>query len=806
MATANQTPKSRSHVYKALNELDPEKTRIAAETICTLFEIPSLRDYQVQAGQNALRGKNTFLDIPTGGGKTLAFYYPLFYHWQPGQTSKKSQKTILVLGPLSRLLGSQAAALNKVGVPAVAMTRETKDLDIVLKDFGSAKYRVGFAGPEMALSPKFHQLVLENPDFQCSITAVVVDEAHNISEWGTEDFRPEFSRISSLLGRLPAGVPVIAASATVPPEVILDIQDKLGFGRDSECISVSNEKLNVALSVRTLQHPRDSFADLLFLFPSSGATAMDFIQTIIYVNSRQEAERIQDFLRQHSPEYISYVSFEFYHRYISEDRKAIIEEAIANGTLRGTAATDALGMASFGMDFRGIKRVILWIEPRTFNSLVQKIGRCVRIFSELGEAIVFITKASLKRFLIEFDLDSVDGVNDSDGAPAGEEPEWEEPSYRDQTEEEEPRDDDEVEDEDEEEGEFIGDFLEDHFEDIGKDAMNASDNLVEPIPTRRKVTKRKKVLTHIEARDRWFLLWFLTTEKCRRIPWNKFFGNCSKLPSPFPAPLGSRCCDNCEPLQFPVEAIRLTDPDQLRLPGRAQKSSPEVAEAVRSQLLVLREKLVADIYGSDQYMVTGKMILPAEIINVLAKRARFVDSVEALKQCVYWHFAHEFGNDVVLVLTDVLANFPDSVQKTQELQQRERALRALLKMEKRDLKNQISSISESCFVAVKNEMDGTRQVCKPFLRLPRKNVYPDYYNIIKTPISMANIAANVKRGNVYESVAQYSSDWDLMFENAREYNEDVSTIYNDTYILQHVFQNALEAATRIHGIILNDPE
>ncbi|KAJ3925100.1 MAG: P-loop containing nucleoside triphosphate hydrolase protein [Lentinula lateritia] len=601
----------------------------------------------------------------------------------------------------------------------------------------------------MALSPKFHQLVLENPDFQCSITAVVVDEAHNISEWGTEDFRPEFSRISSLLGHLPAGVPVIAASATVPPEVILDIQDKLGFGRDSECISVSNEKLNVALSVRTLQHPRNSFADLLFLFPSSGATAMDFIQTIIY----------------HSPEYISYVSFEFYHRYISEDHKAIIEEAIANGTLRGTAATDALGMASFGMDFQGIKRVILWIEPCTFNSLVQKIGRCVRIFSELGEAIVFITKASLKRFFIEFNLDSVDGVNDSDGAPAGEEPEWEEPSYRDQTEEEEPRDDDD-EVEDDEEGDFIGDFLEDHFEDNGKDAMNSSDNLVEPIPTRCKVTKRKKRNVDV------------------------FLGNCSKLPSLFPAPLGSRCCNNCEPLQFPVEAIRLTDPDQLRLPGRAQKSSPEVAEAVRSQLLVLREKLVADIYGPDQYMVTGKMILSDEIINVLAERARFVDSVEALKQCVYWHFAHEFGNDVVLVLADVLANFPDSAQKAQELQQHERALRALLKMEKRDLKNQISSISESCFVAVKNEMDGTQQV------------YPDYYNIIKTPISMAN----VKRGNVYESVAQYSSNWDLMFENAHEYNEDVSTIYNDTYILQHVFQNALEAATRIHGIILNDPE
>lgn len=65
------------------------------------------------------------------------------------------------------------------------------------------------------------------------------------------------------------------------------------------------------------------------------------------------------------------------------------------------------------MDFRGVKRVILWMEPRTFNSLIQKIGRCVRIFSELGEAIVFITKAALKRFTIEFDIGSVEkGVDD----------------------------------------------------------------------------------------------------------------------------------------------------------------------------------------------------------------------------------------------------------------------------------------------------------------------------------------------------------------------------------------------------------
>lgn len=196
----------------------------------------------------------------------------------------------------------------------------------------------------MALSPLFHKHVLENATFQNNIISVVVDEAHNISEWGTDDFRPEFSRIAALLARLPAGVPVTAASATVPPEVIADIQDKLGFGTNCETISVSNEKLNVALSVRLLQHPRETFADLLALFPIEGNTVEDFPQTLIYVNSRDEAERIQDFLRQHRPAYIQAVAFEFYHRFIAEDRKEIIERAIAAGILRGVSATDALGM------------------------------------------------------------------------------------------------------------------------------------------------------------------------------------------------------------------------------------------------------------------------------------------------------------------------------------------------------------------------------------------------------------------------------------------------------------------------------
>ncbi|KAE9401957.1 hypothetical protein BT96DRAFT_991623 [Gymnopus androsaceus JB14] len=70
---------------------------------------------------------------------------------------------------------------------------------------------------------------------------------------------------------------------------------------------------------------------------------------------------------------------------------------------------------------------------------------------------------------------------------------------------------------------------------------------------------------------------------------------------------------------------------------------------------------------------------------------------------------------------------------------------------------------------------------------------------------MANIGTNVKQGKVYQLVTQYSSDWDLMFENAHQYNEDGSMIYKDLYTLQRVFKNALEAATKVHRIVLEDP-
>ncbi|KAJ6595365.1 hypothetical protein B0H10DRAFT_2197355 [Mycena sp. CBHHK59/15] len=111
----------------------------------------------------------------------------------------------------------------------------------------------------------------------------------------------------------------------------------------------------------------------------------------MYTDDRPEVEKIEEFLRPNAPEHIVEEAFEFYHRHVDEDRKQSIQDRINNGSLRGVAATDALRM---GMDFKRIMHIILWLCPRSFLSLVQKIGRCGRLAELLGEAILYITSAA----------------------------------------------------------------------------------------------------------------------------------------------------------------------------------------------------------------------------------------------------------------------------------------------------------------------------------------------------------------------------------------------------------------------------
>ncbi|KAJ7599479.1 P-loop containing nucleoside triphosphate hydrolase protein, partial [Mycena floridula] len=167
--------------------------------LCKTFHINSLRPFQEKARQNSLQGIDTILDVPTGGGKTLAFFYSLFYYLGDLDDIALCQKIVLVIGPISVLLESQVQSLLSKGIPAIALTstddKEDESLLEHLKDCGANKYRIGFIGPEMALQAKFQSLVLKSEKFYENLVQLVIDEAHCITEWGTDDFRPAFAEL-----------------------------------------------------------------------------------------------------------------------------------------------------------------------------------------------------------------------------------------------------------------------------------------------------------------------------------------------------------------------------------------------------------------------------------------------------------------------------------------------------------------------------------------------------------------------------------------------------------------------------------
>ncbi|KAJ7106926.1 hypothetical protein C8R44DRAFT_637663 [Mycena epipterygia] len=256
-------------------------------------------------------------------------------------------------------------------------------------------------------------------------------------------------------------------------------------------------------------------------------------------------------------------------------------------------------------------------------------------------------------------------------------------------------------------------------------AVEAHDDTVQQAAPKR---KSKKAMSAMEARDRRFLLEYIVTTHCRRIPWNKFFGNDSKLALPYPVPPGARCCDNCTPDLFPIETVRLEGGSQLRS-GRRRKAPEELVDEARETLRTLRDAIARREYPSG-YIITGKILMSDQIIEALAPRARDITSVDTLAETVRWHWAPTYGEEVVEAIKAVVARHPDP----REEQQRERAFVALEALAAADLHRKLVRVFDGCHEAILNETraGSEEKVCQIFMVLPRKPVnrlllFPFFY-------------------------------------------------------------------------------
>ncbi|KAJ6450909.1 P-loop containing nucleoside triphosphate hydrolase protein [Mycena sanguinolenta] len=675
---------------------DPTRIKRTNERLCALWGISGVRVHQEQAGINMVKGISTLLDVPTGGGKTLAFWWPLLYHWAPDDDTEETRKNLLVISPLVALMGEQANDLTKRRIPAMALTSQTPNLEDALTDCGLNKFRVVLISPEMAIGKSFHQKVLNSKPFQASNIGLIIDEAHAMDEWGTDDFRPAYNELATLLKRMPTGAPLMMGSATLPPLLRNSIVHKLGVASHYVHLGFSNEKTNIALSVRLFQHSLASYADLLPLFTKDAAGNPVFPQALIYVNSRREAEEIQDFLRRHAPEAIPAVAFEFYHRHIAESQKLSVQERIRDGSLLGVPTTDALGL---GIDFPHIKRVVFYREHKTFLSYVQKAGRCVRLMSEDGEVIMFITRAAHAQHLVNLEAEGEDGDEDGDSAL----------------------------------GFDVSDAVEGEQMDRDAAVEEPDDAEQEAVPVNGSLLAQ----TYSKL-DRLHLSRFIVTSQCRWKVWNSYFENARKKPFFPPRISGARCCDNCDPDMFPVDIVSVVQLERDR-PGRGSKPTEELTAAVVDRLRLWRATTISRDFPQQSF-IPGKIILPNKVVEKIGERPRAVTTADIFFSSIEWKWGtHEncrYRREVVAVIGDILKDYPDEAQEKRDAAQRERAFNQFITAANKQRRERLTALFQECYDAVFSVTTGrmvsrgrgvTKRMeperrCQIFLTLPRRTV------------------------------------------------------------------------------------
>ncbi|KAJ3552473.1 hypothetical protein NM688_g4132 [Phlebia brevispora] len=297
----------------------------------------------------------------TGAGKTMPFVMPLF-------ADETRKNKVIVVSALNQLQEDQARRFRELGLTATAVNSETWN-NALSEDILANKYQVLLCGPEMMLEHAGLMKLLHTSSFTDDIVAVVVDEAHCISHWG-HDFRPHYRQLATIRSLVPLNVPFLATSATMPPNVLADIQHTLHFASHRTFfLNLGNDRPNITLLVSRLQSPKDLGA-LDFVLDET-VSEEELIETVIYVNTRDLALQVRHHLVEQVPEcYRSQI--DFIHSRRSRRAKKRVMERFRNGEIKILIATEVAGM---GVDFLHILRIVQFMITKSLAELLQHYGR-----------------------------------------------------------------------------------------------------------------------------------------------------------------------------------------------------------------------------------------------------------------------------------------------------------------------------------------------------------------------------------------------------------------------------------------------
>lgn len=282
--------------------------------------------------------------MPTGGGKSITFQVP----------AMAMEGVCIVITPLIALMKDQVQHLLRIGIRAGAIYSGMPRKDIVqmLENCIFGGIKILYISPERLASELFQTKL-----GHMKVSFITVDEAHCISQWGY-DFRPSYLEIKTIRHLLP-GIPVLALTATATPEVVDDIQDKLGFEREN-VFRMSFERKNLAYVVRKAE---DKTGELIHILQRVKGSA------IVYVRSRKRARQTAEELCHAG------INATYFHAGLDHTTKDTRQKAWQEGQNRVIVATNAFGM---GIDKPDVRLVIHIDCPDSLEAYFQEAGRAGR--------------------------------------------------------------------------------------------------------------------------------------------------------------------------------------------------------------------------------------------------------------------------------------------------------------------------------------------------------------------------------------------------------------------------------------------
>ena len=300
---------------------------------------------QAEAVAADLKGRDSLVVLPTGGGKSLCYQLPAVV--SPGWT--------LVISPLLSLMKDQVDRLRRLGIPAAALNSATSgpERNAALRDLRTGTLKLLYVAPERVVGELGREFLRSNPP-----RSLIVDEAHCISAWG-HDFRPEYRGLKQLRDAFPQAA-WHAFTATATLEVRQDICQQLGL-RDPQLLVGSFFRPNLQYHVL----PREGgWTDLCRIIDRHRNSA-----GIIYAISRKKVEQLSNYLNG-----LGYRTLP-YHAGMSDVDRAAAQESLLHDRIEALVATVAFGM---GIDKPNVRYVIHAELPRSLENYQQESGRAGR--------------------------------------------------------------------------------------------------------------------------------------------------------------------------------------------------------------------------------------------------------------------------------------------------------------------------------------------------------------------------------------------------------------------------------------------